>query len=991
MQLLAVLLSVTSLAGGAFQAGAAEPGNRLELSGDWQMQSSAVDRSDGARLSQPGSEVGGWYAVKVPTTVLLALTKAGVYPDVRFGMNAFRVPDASDEFNQKENLARYSHLPDQRNPWTDPWWFRTRFTLPRQAAGTRTWLHFDSINYRAEVWLNGNKVADRAQMVSMNQRFTFDVSPWVLAGSNTLAVKVWRVDHVGSPGTQVVPLANNRFEDHVSDGPMDYAVQLAGGYDCFPSIPDRYTGILQDVWVETTGPVVIRDPFIVTELPLPRTDSATLKISARLINVGDEAIRGILKGSIREAGLTLETPVTLAAGEAREVAFDPAPVIQQPRLWWPNGYGAQPQYDLNLQFVTGGSVSHAQTVRFGVRHITSAMHEYHGHYGRRIQINGQKIFARGGYIQPDALWEWPPERIDAEIRYYARANLNLIYFEDIANPPDYLLDACDRYGVMIGQCFYGCSWMKTGSKYPGDVPLVAQCTRDMIKRYRNHPSLVMYMASNEGFTREEVYRPWRAGVIELDGSRFWVPSNGMPNVAPDKVQPWFRADMPTGMTDLGFNTYGWEEPSEYYRRVREVPNWMFMTETGSASLPPLSSLGKFIPNLGAAAPGPTFPLDAAWAHHGANKYYQPYDAAVRRVYGEPATVGDYVWQGHLITADQHRAMFEAVNHRLWDITSGFTQWKINSAWPDVQWQVFDWFLKPMVSYYFIQRANELVHIQLGLIEPMVTVVNRSLEPRRGLPVRARVLDPSMRVLFERRENAEVAANAYRDIFELPKLPDLPPVYFVRLDLTDAAGKQVSDNLYWLPAQKGASMSSLRSLPPVKLQATCQVESGGREKVGHIKVTNPTGQIAFFVQLALTQGRDGAEILPVLWDDNYFSLLPGESREVAAVFAATDGGTDEPTLEVGGWNVESDCDCADLTVMSKEVKKGASFVVTANISHSFLDGSRVALWLDGRPVAFQWAWARAGRKESLRFPLTLAQTGPHEISVGGRKISVTVRQ
>ena len=166
------------------------------------------------------------------------------------------------------------------------------------------------------------------------------------------------------------------------------------------------------------------------------------------------------------------------------------------------------------------------------------------------QINGQKIFARGGYIQPDALWEWTPERIDAEIRYYAQANLNLIYFEDIANPPDYLFDACDRYGVMIGQCFYGCSWMKTGSKYPGDVPLVVQCTRDILKRYRNHPSLVMYMASNEGFTREEVYRPWRASVIELDGSRFWVPSNGMPNVAPDKVQPWFREDMPTGMTDL---------------------------------------------------------------------------------------------------------------------------------------------------------------------------------------------------------------------------------------------------------------------------------------------------------------------------------------------------------------------------------------------------------------------------------------------------------
>jgi exo-1,4-beta-D-glucosaminidase len=748
-------------------------------------------------------------------------------------------------------------------------------------------------------------------------------------------------------------------------------------------------GILQDVWVEYSGSVAIRDPFVVTELPLPRTDSAKLKISATLVNAGDQPVSGVLKGSIAEAGLTFETPATLSAGESKQVAFDPAPVMKNPKLWWPNGYGAQRQYDLSLQFVAGGSVSHAHTVRFGVRRITSEMHERNGHFGRRIQINGQKVFCRGGYIQPDALMDWTPERIDTEIRYYARANLNLIYFEDVANPPDFLFDACDRYGVMIGQCFYGCSWMQTGSKYPGDVPLVVKCSRDILKRYRNHPSLVMYMASNEGFTREEVYRPWRASVIALDGSRFWIPSNGTPNVTPDKVQPWFREDMPTGMTDLGYNTYGWEEPSEYYRRVREVPNWMFMVETGSASLPPLSSLQKFIPNLGEVSRGPTFPLDATWAHHGANAYYKPYDAAVRRVYGEPATVGDYVWQGHLATADQHRAMFEAVNHRLWDVTSGFTQWKINSAWPDVQWQIFDWFLKPMVSYYFIKRANEPVHVQLGLVEPMVTVVNHSLEPRSGLKVRARVLDASMRVLIDKEASADVAANSYRDVFELPKLPELPPVYFVRLDLSDAAGKRVSDNLYWLPAQKGGSMQALHSLPGVKLQATCKLESHGKEKFARVKVTNPTTHMAFFVQLAMTQGRSSAEILPVLWEDNYFSLLPGESREVTAAFAAKDAGRAKPTIEVGGWNVESEFDCTTLTVSPKEIKAGERFTVTAEISNTFLDGSRVALQLDGEPVAFKWAWARAGQKESLEFPLTLEQSGRHHIALGGQNISVTV--
>jgi hypothetical protein len=354
-------------------------------------------------------------------------------------------------------------------------------------------------------------------------------------------------------------------------------------------------------------------------------------------------------------------------------------------------------------------------------------------------------------------------------------------------------------------------------------------------------------------------------------------------------------------------------------------------------------------------------------------------------------VGDYVWQGHLATADQHRAMFEAVNHRMWDITSGLTEWKLNSAWPDVQWQIFDWFLKPMVSYYFIKRANEPVHIQLGLIEPMVTVVNHTLAPGRGLKVKARVLDLSMRVLFEKQESVDVAANSYLEVFELPKLPALPPVYFVRLDLSNPAGKRISDNLYWFPAQKGGSMQALRTLPPVKPQATWRLASRGAEKVARVKVSNPTSQLAFFVQLALTQGRGGTEILPVLWEDNYFSLLPGESREVTATFASNDAGSAKTRLEIGGWNVESDFDCPALVVSRHEVKVGQSLTVTARISNTFLDGSRVPLYVNGAVQGSCWAWARGDASLELPFSLNFDQPGLHEIRVGSKRLVLRIPQ
>jgi exo-1,4-beta-D-glucosaminidase len=335
-------------------------------------------------------------------------------------------------------------------------------------------------------------------------------------------------------------------------------------------------------------------------------------------------------------------------------------------------------------------------------------------------------------------------------------------------------------------------------------------------------------------------------------------------------------------------------------------------------------------------------------------------------------------------------MFEAVNHRLWNITSGFTQWKINSAWPDVQWQIFDWFLKPMVSYFFIKRANEPVHIQLGLLDPTVTLVNHSLEPRAGLHVRARVLDPSMRVLFEKQENAEAAANSYRDLFELPRLPNLPPVCFVRLDLTDAAGQRVSDNLYWFPAEKGGSLQALRSLPPVRLESSCKVENRGSEQVARVNITNPTSQIAFFVQLALARGRGGTEILPVLWEDNYFSLLPGECREIIARFAAADADPAKPSLEVGGWNVETDSDCRSLEVSPISPRARQMVKVIATIADTFLDGSRVvALW-DDIPAVSTFAWARAGKTQTVTLLTEAPPSGKHELVVGRKRLEVNVQ-
>jgi len=965
--------------------------SRLILKHGWLVKNASLVPEEGEVVSSAGFASEGWHPTSVPATALTALVRNGVYPDPRTGMNAFRIPDAADAFNAEHDLATYSHLPDGRNPWRDPYWYRTIFDLPEARAGKCVWLDLDAMNYRADIWLNGVKVADRAEVVGSFSRYRFDITRHAQPGAtNCLAVKVYPVDHPGVPDAQLEVFgAVRNFRKEIM---KDVTLVMSIGYDCMPTVPDRLTGLWQDVHVGMTGPVAIEHPFVTTQLPLPDTSPAALTVSAELVNATASVQEGTLRGTIIEAGVEVRKAIELNPGERQEVVFSPEDpgdlVIDDPRLWWPRNYGEQPLYTLKLSVEVDGRVSDNQDVRFGIRQVTKELHKLDGAHGLRLHVNGKKIFCTGGYIQPEVMHDWDAARIETEVRYLSEANLNLVYFEDVPNPPDAFLEACDRYGLMFGNCFYGCYWMQPGTEYPQDLALLERGTADIIKRYRNHPSLVLYMAMNEGETREDVYTMWRDHVVKLDGTRLFIPSGSFPDYR-ENAPPWIKPDTPVGMNDYSPKSYGWQAPSTYFRWVREERNWMFMMESGSASLPPIDSLRRFVPNLGETVEGAPFPLNKTWAHHGANSYYKPYDDAIRRLHGEPESVADYCMKGHLVTADQHRAMFEAANHRMWAITSGFTEWKVNACWPSVQWQVYDWFLKPMVSYYYIRNACEPLHVQMDPIDSMVTVVNHHLAPQRDLVVKAGVYAMDMGRQWEKQEAVSIEANTYRDIFAIPPIAGLTGVYFVKLELNDSTGAPISRNFYWLLAEGAADFTALQNLPPVALNVAHEVESRHAENVIHVTVENPTEDLAFFVHVAVTRGPYGEEVLPVFWEDNYFSLVPGESRRVSARISLEDLDGATPSVEVGGWNIVSGFACTALEVSKSAVKPNDPFTVTATIEGTFIDGSRIAVRVDGTEVASRLVYARPGAPRQFEFALTLGEPGRHEISVGEQAVSVRV--
>jgi exo-1,4-beta-D-glucosaminidase len=995
------------------------PVGRITIDEHWQMKSSVLVPESGEQISQPNYPANQWHPTRLPATALSTLIRNGVYPDLRIGLNSFRIPDSSDEFNQKHDLAKYSYLPDGRNPWRDPYWFRTTFHLPDSVAGKRVWLTLKGINYRADVWLNGRRIADAQQVVGAFSRHRLDATAAARPGANALALRIHPVDHPGVPETQLELFGRDRpFRKEIM---KDVTLVMSIGYDCMPTVPDRHLGLWQGVEVEWTEPVDIRHPFVRTELPLPATSPARLTVSAELTNCSDRPVEGVLTGRLEQTGGAFSAQVALQPGHTKQVVFKPedhpALVIENPRLWWPNGYGDQPLYTLRLQFYLSkieqsklaqtrwaqppveqstsaqtewdqkevekaetplaaalppwmslprkwqsrrqpsqapwipasagmtqaplqpaspssqpgspavgsgesgqtafrvssaksgdanrealGELSDQEDVRFGIRQISRELYQRGDAHGLRLYINGRRIFCRGGYLQPEILFDWDARRMEAEIRYLTHARLNLVFFEDIPVPPDEFLDLCDRYGLMFGNCFYGCYWMQPGTSYPEDLELLARSTVDIIRRIRNHPSLVLYMAMNEGETRREVYTMWREAIQDHDGTRLGIPSGSFPDYRKE-VPEWIRPDLPVGVNDYPPKSYGWVEPEQFFRWVREKGNWMFMLESGSPSVPPIESLRRFLPDLEQARPdSPHWPLTSAWAHHDACHYFKPYDEAMRRIFGQPKTVADYCRRSQLLTYDQHRAMFEAVQHRMWEITSGFCQWKLNACWPSVEWQIYDWYLRPMLSLYAIRKATEPLHVQLSPLDRMVTVVSSRPEPVEGLRVRARLLDLDSKLRWEHQQTVDIPADGFREIFPVPVPEDITPVYFVRLDLVDRNARQVSENFYWLPRSDLKELAHLEKLPAAEVSAQMTLHPQATETAAEVTVQNRSDRIAFLVHLSLCRPTDGEEILPVWWDDNYVCLLPGESRPVRARFPKAEAGGEKPLLKLTGWNV-----------------------------------------------------------------------------------------
>jgi exo-1,4-beta-D-glucosaminidase len=854
---------------GAASSALAQPPARLALHEGWSLQSSEKASAGGEALSQPGFAAEGWYAITVPNTVVGALVENGTYPEPFFGMNLRSLPGMTYPVAKNFSLLPMS----PQSPFARSWWYRKEFDLPASLGGRAAFLHFDGINYRANVWFNGQRLADAREAAGTFRRYDLDVTRWARPGArNAIAVEVFAPEQT------------------------DLAVTWV---DWSPMPPDKNMGLWSDVYVTDSGAIALRNPHVVTRLDLPSLEVAHLTVSTEALNTTDRPVRGTVRGAIGEIRFAQE--MALGPRERKVVRFTPetTPVldVRRPRLWWPYRMGEPSLYTLAVEAEAEGGVSDRQQVRFGIREVTSELTDK-GH--RLFRVNGRPILIRGGGWASDMMLRRSSERLRAEMRYVREMGLNTVRSEGKFESDEFF-DLADEQGilVMIGWCC--CDHWETWDKWDAEDRRVAVASlADQTRRLRNHPSVFAWLNGSDGPPPPAIEKSY---LDELERVEWAVPvlSN-----ATDK--PGMGG--PSGVKMRG--PYEYVPPSYWLLDSKNGGAFGFDTEVSpGAAVPPIESLKQMLP------PEHLWPMNAFWTFHAGGQEFatlKPFTTALESRYGKATSAEDYARKAQALTYEGQRAMFEAFARNKYTAT-GVIQWMLNNAWPSMIWHLYDYYLRPGGGYYGTKKACEPVHVQYSYDDRSVVIVNDRPEDVKGLKVTARVLDLGLSPSFSREAVVDAPADGVVRAFEIPVLKGLGPAYFVRLDLTDPGGAVVSTNLYWLatrddvldwaktqwfvtPVKQHADLSALSRLPATTL-ALDRVGDPGPSGAARVRVSNTGGALAFQVRLKLTDGAGGREPLPVFWDDNYFALLPGESRDLAVSYPA--GGTGAPVIEAEAWN------------------------------------------------------------------------------------------
>ena len=842
--------------------------NVIKLNTGWIAKKANEINVDGTVITGKSFQFYDWMDAVVPGTVLATLLHNKKVPDPFFGMNNKLIPDISNSGNEY-----YTY------------WFYNQFEIPPLKNGEKVWLKFRGINYTADMYLNGKKInPDTHQGMFLREKYL--ITPFLENKANRLAVLVSPPNPAGSPNGQG------------GDGLIgrSVAMQFTAGWDWICPIPDRNTGIWDEVAIEITGPIDLLDPFIQTKVPgkrIPGGKQAPVVITSSVDLVNSSEIKQMGKVIARCDKYEVSKAIILQPNEKITVAL-PDIKMENPQLWWPNGTGKHLLYDMDFKFISDNQIiSDEEKVSFGIRETGTRFDEKLG--GRIFSINGQDIFIKGGnWIASDALLRLSAERYESDVKMHADMNMNMIrvWGGSMTERPEFY-NACDKYGILVWQDLWisgDCNgrWfdpMKKESQdrrraYPDNHSLFIATAIDQIKMLRNHPSLFIWVGGNEFPPPADIDKKLSNEIFpKFDGTRYYLNESTSTLLAHNKSG------------EMGDGPYGIQNPLTFFTK----DSYPFNPELGSVGMPNIETMRKIMEEKDLKIPNERRE-NPVWTYHTYIGYGNFIDA-----YGKAKDLTDFCKKAQLVNYEQYRALQEGFTARMWSFYSGMLVWKNQNPWTALRGQFYDVFLDQNGGFYGYMHGAKPLHVQLNLNDSTICIVNQTLNELMDLTISSELYDIHGHQISAEQIKAKIEANKVSYLKKLNNQNNKEEVYFLKFRLLDKEQKLLDENMYWL-SQPGKTYQKLNELKPVVVK--CEIKEG-KDKIKLISLTAPADETAFFCRLKIVDSKSGELALPVFFNDNYITLLPNEKKEISLDLNHLPASTNLKSLKVviEGWNVE----------------------------------------------------------------------------------------
>lgn len=841
--------------------------SEIVLDSQWEIQSSKIVDATGDSISMASYKPQNWIPTNVPATVLGALVDNGIFKEPFVGRNLESIPTGQ---------------------FKSSWWYRKVFDLKNCPDYEHASIHLNGINFAANIWLNGKKIAASDTFGGAYRIRQVDISKYLQKSQNILAIEV------------IPPKLS------------DYSIAFV---DWNPRPPDESMGIFRPVTIKLNGKVSLQNIYVSSKVNIETLKEAELTIEAEAINHCKDKITTTVTGVIENINFKQE--VELLPFEHKKITFNPDNCnglkIKEPRIWWPYLYGEPNMYTLNLSCDVKGNISDNQHVDFGIRQVSNYINAF-GAVG--YIVNGKKVQIRGGGWTDEIFLRENKKNLEAQIQYTKLMNLNTIRLEGFWGNGHDFYNLCDKNGILV-MVGISCQWewsILLGGKAQDDfgtaltpqaVDSVANMVRDQILMLRNHPSIYVWALGSDKNPSPELESRYLKDLKEIDNTRPTLMS------CSKKVS---KITGPTGTKMLG--PYNWVSPNYWYVDKIRGGAFGFNTETGpGAQFPTIETMKKMLPA------DKLWPENNNWEYHFKGIYNMRgiglFTRALNNRYGKADNLPQFLQKAQIINYEASRAMFEAhsVNR---DTATGIIQWMLNAAWPKILWQLYDYYLMPNAAFFGTQSACKPINIIYNYGNGGIYATNDYYAEKSGLTAEIKVYDLDSKELMTQKTPITLKENSSQKISDLPNFVNTP-VSFLNMRILDKNNKVIATNFYWISSKKDvifndprpeawaseniefADFTSLNNLAKTSIIASLQVADSAEKVKIKVNLKNTTNKIAFFLEMKVKSKSTKELVLPVFWSDNYVSLLPNEERMVSVEVNKEDLHNEKPIVEIEGFN------------------------------------------------------------------------------------------